>query len=173
MDDLGKQWGISSLLHQILCIISKPSVNLNLSHSPETLNSGQTRRIFVRVTSKFYEWPWKKNTAPLLCCFKFCVSFHRHQWIQTGVTVRKHPIWVKIDGFLSLVTLKLDRWPWKTIRRIFCATSSFMHHLVTIGEFKLKLQSINSQFGSKSTILLAAWPWNLMGDLEKSIGHLS
>ena len=29
------------MLHQALCIISNPSVESNLSYSPETLNSGQ------------------------------------------------------------------------------------------------------------------------------------
>ena len=80
MDDLGKPWGISSLLHQMLCIIWRPSVNLNLSHSPETPNSGQTRRFFVRVTV-ILRMTLKKNAAPLLCCFKLCASFYRHQWL--------------------------------------------------------------------------------------------
>ena len=48
----------------------------------------------------------KNNRAPLLYYTKLCASFLSHQWIQTGVTVRKHPIWVKIDGFFCPV------WPW-------------------------------------------------------------
>ena len=55
----------------------------------------------------------------------------------------------------------------KTIGHLFYATSSFMHHFVAIGEFKLELQSGDTQFGSKSTIFRAVWPWNLMDDLEK------
>ena len=39
----------------------------------------------------------KNNRGPLLCYFKLCASFHSHWWIQTGVTVRKRPIWVKFD----------------------------------------------------------------------------
>ena len=61
---------------------------------------------------------------------------------------------VKIGNFLACVTLKLDRWPWKIIGHIFYATSSFAHHFVAIGEFKLELQSGNGQFGSKSMIFL-------------------
>ena len=38
---LKKQYDTSFILSQILCIISKPLVNLNLSYSPETLNSGK------------------------------------------------------------------------------------------------------------------------------------
>ena len=59
------------------------------------------------------------------------------------------------------MTLKLDRWPWKTIGHLFYATSSFLHHFVTNGEFILALQSRNTQFGSKSMIFepcdLAIW----------------
>ena len=74
--------------------------------------------------------------------------------------VRKRPIWVKIDYFLSRATLKFDGWPSKTIGHLFYATSSLVHHFVAIGEFRLELQSGNAQSGSKSTIFLAVWPWN-------------
>ena len=104
--------------------------------------------------------------------FKLCASFHSHLWSQAGATVRKRPIWVKIGNFLSRVTLKFDRWPWKTIGHLFYATSSFMYHFIAIGQFKLELQSGNTQFWSKSTIFLSRatlkfdrWPW-------KTIGHL-
>ena len=133
----------------------------------ETLNSGQNRRFFVPFDLEIWWMTLKNNRAPLLCCFKLCASFHSQQWIQTRVTVRKCPIWVKIDVFLSCVTFKFDRRPWKTIGHLFYATSSFVHHFVAIGEFKLELQSGNAQFGSKSMIFLAVWPWNLTDDLEK------
>ena len=105
--------------------------------------------------------------APLLCYFKLYASFRSHRWIQAGLTVRKRPIWVKIDDFFSRVTLQCDVWPWKTIGHLFYATSSFVHHFLAIGDFKLELQSGNTQFGSNSTIFRAVWPWNLMDDLEK------
>ena len=100
----------------------------------------------------------KNNGAPLLCYFKVYASFRSHQWIQAGVTVRKRPIWVKIDDFFSRVTLQFDIWPSKTIGHLFYATSSFVHHFVAIGEFKLQLQSGNAQSGSNSTILRAVRP---------------
>ena len=86
-----------------------------------------------RVTLKFDRWHRKNNRAPLLCCFKLCVLFHSHQWIQTGVTVRKHPILVKINDFFSRVTLKFNGWPSKTIAHLFYATSTFVHHFIPIG----------------------------------------
>ena len=67
------------------------------------------------VTMKFWWVTLKNNRAPLLSYFKLCTSFHSHLWFQTGVTVRKCPIWVKINDFFSCVTLKFDVWPWKTI----------------------------------------------------------
>ena len=41
----------------------------------------------------------KNNKACLLYYIKLCVSFQIHQWIQTGATIRKRPIWVKLDDF--------------------------------------------------------------------------
>ena len=93
----------------------------------------------------------KNSRTPLLCYFKLCAAFRSHWWIQTGVTVRKRPIWVKINDFFSRVTLKFDGWPSKTIGHLFYATSSFVQHFVAIGEFRLELQSGNAQSGSKST----------------------
>ena len=119
-------------------------------------------------------WPWnltddlKNNRAPLLCYLKLCASFQSHWWIQTGVTVRKHPIGVKMDDFFSRVTLQFDIWPWKTIGHLFYATSSLVHHFVAIGVFKLELESGNAQFGSNSTIFMDIWPWNLTDDLENN-----
>ena len=63
-------------------------------------------------------------------------------------------------------------WPWKTTGHLFYATSSFVHHFAAIGEFKLELQSGNTQFGSKSTIFYSRvtlrfewWPWKTIGPL--------
>ena len=109
----------------------------------------------------------KNNRAPFIYYFNLCASLQSHRWIQTGVTVRKRSIRVKIGTFLPRVTLKFDGWPWKTIGHFCYAASSFMHHFIVIIEFKLELQSRNIQFGSKSTIFLAGWPWNLTDDLEK------
>ena len=71
------------------------------------------------------------------------------------------------------MTLKFDVWPWKTIGHLFNATSSFVHHFVAIGVFKLELESGNAQSGSNSTIFRAVWPWNLTDDLEKQWGTSS
>ena len=63
------------------------------------LNLDQNRQFFVPCDLEIWRMTSKNNRAPLLCCFKLCASFHSHQWIKTGVRVRKRPILVKIDDF--------------------------------------------------------------------------
>ena len=145
-------------------------MNSNWSYSPETLISGRNWQYFVPCDLEIWWMTLKNNRAPLLCCFKLCASFHSHWWIQTGVTVRKRPIWVKIDDFFSRVTLKFDVWPWKTIGHLFYATSISLHHFLAIGQFKLELQSWSPQFRSKSAIFCPVWRRKLIDDLQKQKG---
>ena len=98
-------------------------------------------KVLSRVTLKFDGWPWKNDRAHFLCYFKFCVSFHSHQSIRTGVAVRTRPLWVKITDLLSHVTLKFDSWPQKT--NLSYVTSSFVLHFIAIYEFKMELRSRN------------------------------
>ena len=88
------------------------------------------------------------------------------------VAVQKRPIWVKVSDFLSHVTLKFDGWPWKTIWHFLYTLSSLVHHFKAMGEFKLELQSLNAQFGSKSAIFLFRVTLKFDGWRWKTIGHL-
>ena len=102
----------------------------------------------------------KNNRALLLYYDKLCASFQTHQWIQSGVTVRKRSIWVEFGDILSRVTLKFDGRPWRTLGHLCYTTLSFVHHFKAMGEFNLELQSRNGQFGSKSATFCPVWPWN-------------
>ena len=113
------------------------------------LNLGQNQRILALCELDIWQMILKNNRAPLLCYFKLCVSFHSYWSIQPGVTVRKHPIRVKIDNFLSRATLKFNRWPWKTLGHLCYATLSFVCHFIAIGELKLELRSGNAKIGTK------------------------
>ena len=113
-------WILSFQLYiSALCTISKPWVNSNWSYSPETLNSCQNWQFFVPCALEIWQMTLKNKRALLLCGFKLCASFHRQWWIQTGVTVRKRPIWFKIDDFFSCGTLKFDGCPCKKIGHLF------------------------------------------------------
>ena len=67
------------------------------AYSPETPNLGQNQWCFVLCDLEIWWMTLENNKAPLLCCSKLCATFHSHRWIQTGVAVRKRPIWVKFD----------------------------------------------------------------------------
>ena len=172
-------------------------MNSNWSYSPETPNLGQIGRFLEPCDLEIWRMTLKNNRPPLLCYFKPYASFRSRRWIQDGVTVRKRPIWVKIDDFFepcdfaiwrmtlnkanlrdliaatclvfsnwiqiinfsAPVTVKFDGWPQKTIGHFFYTTSSFVHHFKSIGEFKLDLESRNTQFGSK-------WWYVIPCDLE-------
>ena len=113
----------------------------------------------------------KNYRAHLLYYIKLCVSFQIHRWIQIDISLRKRSIRVEIGEFLSLVTLKFDL---KTQK----GTSSILLQALCI----ISQPSVNSnwsysqkkaQFGSKLTIVLAVWLWNLMDDLQKQLGTSS
>ena len=133
---------------------------------------GSNFMIFLAVWPCNLTYDLENNRAPFSCYSKLCASFRSHWLIQTGVTVPKPPIWVKIDNFYSRVTLQFDVWPSKTIGHLFYATSSFMHHFVAIGDFKLELQSGNAHawgkiddFFSRVTLQFDVWPWKTTGHL--------
>ena len=138
-----------------------------------TLNSSQNWRYFVSCDLEIWWMSLENNRALLLYYVKLCVSFQIYRWTQTGVTVRKRSIRVKIGDILSCVTLKFAGWPWKTTGHLFYAASSFVHHFKAIGEFKLDLVSGNAQFGSTLAIFCPMWPWNLMDDLAKQVHHFT
>ena len=77
----------------------KRSVNSNWSYCPETLNLGQNRCFFVPCDFEIWWMTLKNNRPSLLCYIKLYASFQSHCWIQTGVTVRKRSIRVKIGDF--------------------------------------------------------------------------
>ena len=72
---------------------------LRPTYSPETPNLDQNRWCFVPCDLEIWWMTLENNRASLHCCFKLCATFHSHRWIQTGVTVRKRPIWVKFQDF--------------------------------------------------------------------------
>ena len=84
-------------------------------HSGNAKFGSKSAIFFAPCDLEIWRMTFKNNRAPLLCYFKLGASFHGHQSIQTGVTVRKLQILVKICSFLSCVTLKFDKWPWKII----------------------------------------------------------
>ena len=103
---------------------------------------------------------WIYCSLTLISQYK-CASFHRHLWIETGVTVWKHRIWVKIGNFF--VPCDLEIW-WMTLKNKraplpchikLCA--SFHHHMwIQTGVTVRKL--LNWVLTSVS-LTFHLWPW--------------
>ena len=156
------------MLLQAWCIISKPSVNLNLGYSSETLNSRQNRRFFVPRDPEIWRSTLKNNRVPLVCCFKLCASFHSNQWIQTWVTVWKCQIWVQIDDFFCLARPlnfadDLEK-QWGTSSMLLQGLCIVSKPLVN-SNWSYRPKTLHS--GKNLRFFCPAWPWNLMDDLAK------
>ena len=107
------------------------------------------------MTLKFDGWYWKTKGHLFYATLSFVHHFKPLGEFKLELQSGNAQFGSKSTNFLSCVTSKFDGWPWKTIGHLFYVASSFMHHFIAIGEFKLKLQSGNTQFGSKSAIFLS------------------
>ena len=145
-------------------------MNSHWSYSPETPSSAQNRRCFVPCDLEISQMTLKSNSSPLITYFELCASFCSHWWIQSWITIRERPIWVIFGDFLSPVTLKYDRWPWK-INRIpllcyFKLCASFRSHLwIGTGVMVRKKPKLGQN------LLWPLWPWPLTSDLDLSQAH--
>ena len=104
-----------------------------------------------RVILKFDGWPWNTMwhlfyTTLSLCCISKPLVYSN--WSYSPETLNLGQNW----RFLSCVTRKFNGLPWKITGHLSYAVSSFVHHFIAIGAFKLELQSGNAQYGSKSVI---------------------
>ena len=161
MNELEKQEGTSSMLHQAMSIISKPSLNSNGSFSLETLNSVENRRLFSFVTLKFDGWPCKTIGHLLYVTSSFVHHF-------TTIGEFKLELQSRNAQFGSKSVIFRPVRPWNMTDDLennwylLYATSSFVHHFTAINEFIR--ESGNVQFGSKSAIVCPMWPWNVTDD---------
>ena len=117
------------------------------------------------MTLKFDAWPWKKTGHLFYATSSFVNHFIAIGQLKMQLQYGNAQFRSK-SHFFSRVTSTFDRWPWKTIRHIFYAISSFVHHFTVISKFKLVLQFGNVQSGSKSAIFCHVWPYILTDDLE-------
>ena len=130
--------------------------------------------VLTSVTLTFDLWPWPFAWTLLLTMVITPENFMMIRWWEhgeKGVTDRR------TDRRTDRQTENtICRAAWSQLKitgHLFYTTSSFMHHLKSIGKFKLKLQSGNAQFGSKPAIFCPVWTWNLTDDLEKQWGTFS
>ena len=123
------------------------------------------------VTLKFDEWPCMTIEHLFYTTFSFVRHFKAMGEFKLEFESGNAQFGYK-SAFFSCVTFKIDGWPWQLIGHLSYAASSFVHHFIAFGKFKLELQSGNAQFGSKSMILFSCvtlkfdgWPWKTLGHL--------
>ena len=95
-------YATSRFVHHFIAI-----VEFKLAWLSGNAQFGSNWAIFVSCILEISRMTLKNKRAPLLSNIKFCASFHRHMWIQIGVTVRQRLNWV-----LTSVTLTFVVWPW-------------------------------------------------------------
>ena len=118
------------------------------------------------VTSKCDGWPWKTIGNIFFATSSFVLHF-------IAIYQFKMELQSRNGEFGSKSAIICPVWPWDLTDdlgkkgHLFYATPSFVYHFIAICEIKVKLQSGNTKFGSKSAIFCPAWPWNLTDDIEK------
>ena len=119
MNDLEKQKGTSSILHQALWNISKPWVKSNWSCNREMLNLGQNRQFVVPCDLEMLQMTLKDNKAPFPMLLQACASFVAIGEFKLELQSGNAQFGSKSTIFFSRVNLKLDGWPWETIGHLF------------------------------------------------------
>ena len=91
-------------------------------------SNNQIVNYFSPADLEIWQMIEKYNRAPLLYTFKLRASFHSHLWIQTGIAVWKHSIWVKNHCNFEIlwITSKINRAP---LLCPFKRCASFCSHL--------------------------------------------
>ena len=80
-------YATSSFVHHFIAICE-----FKLEFQSWKAQFGSKSAIFCPRDLAIWRMTLKNNRAPFLYHNKLCASFQSHQWIQTGVTVRKPPI---------------------------------------------------------------------------------
>ena len=118
---------------------------------------------FRPVTLKFDRWPKATRPPPLLAYFELYASNQSHWWIQTGVTVRKRPVCVKIGDFffpcdleIWQITVKHNEVP---LLCYFKLCASFRSHMwIQTG---LTVRKRPNWVLTSVTLTFDLWPWSL------------
>ena len=128
--------------------------------SIQTVVTVQKRQIWVqigiffrRVTLIFERWHWKIIGHLFYATSSFWYHFTGISQYKLELQSGNAKFRSKSVIFLSHVTLRFDRWPWKTIGHLIWTTSSFVH----LGQ--------NQKFFAPVTLKFDRWPWKATGHL--------
>ena len=128
--------------------------------SCDQLNLGQNWQFFIPWNLEIWRITWKT-----IGHLPYATSSFVQHFIAIGEfkleLVRKRQIWFKIGDLFSCVTLKFDRWPWKTIGHLSYATSKMCasfhsHQWIQTG---VTVQKLSSEVLTSGTLTSDLWPW--------------
>ena len=123
------------------------------------------------MTLKFDEWPRKTIRHLFYTTSNFVHQFQFHCWIQTGVTVRKCSIRIKIGDFF--VSRDLEIW-WMTLKNnrapllyYIKLCTAFQSHWHIYSNWSYSPETLNSgqNWLSRVTLKIDIWPWKTTGYL--------
>ena len=133
------------------------------SYRPERLKLCPKLQVsFACVTLKFVRWPWKTIGIILYTPSCYVCNFIAISEFQMELSSGNAPNTLKSETkkvvFRARVTLKFDRWPWKTIGILFDIPWHYVCHFIAICEFHLELSSGNGpetlKFGENRRFLV-------------------
>ena len=133
--------------HQALCIISSPYVNSQIGVTVWKRLSG----VMTSVTLTFDLWPSPVAWTSRLSMVLTPENFRMIRW-QEHCTKRCDG---RTDRRDRSVPPKAAWSQLKTIGQLFYATSSFVHHFVAVGQFKVELQSGTAHLGENRRFFLS------------------
>ena len=156
-------WGIDSVIFSKSLYEQCKSEGFDSCDWPSNLTQiGFKSLIFHPCDLEIWWMTSKNNRTPLLYYIKFCASFEIHRWIQTGITVRKRSIRVKIGDFCPV-------WPWNPMDDMGNNRAPLLHCIKLCASFQSHGWTLSSGqnrwFFWFRVTLKFEWPW-------KKIGHL-
>ena len=167
MDDLGNRTGTSSILHQALCVISKPWVNSNWSYSLKHSIRVKIGIFLSRVSLKFYGWTWKKIGHLFYISSSFLHHFKAIGEFKLEIQSGNAQFGTKSAIFCPL-------WPWNLMddlekRRApllccFTLCATFHSHRSIQNRVTVRKRPI----WVKIAVFCPVWPSNLTNDLENN-----
>ena len=103
-------------------------------------------------------WQWSRGDEPINTFYhsKGNKANLRDLIAVIGLVI-SCPNWIQIADYSTLVTLKFDGWPRKTISNILHAPRNYVCNFTAIHELKLELPSGNAEIWTKSAIFLLMW----------------
>ena len=138
------------------------------------LHSGHNWWFLVLCDLEIWQMILKINRTPLLYYLKLCV--HHFKAISSALKLKLKSGNTQVGSKSAIFFTTSPRNLTDDLEKNRAALLYCVKHCASkkvISAFILEWQSGKAQFRSKSAIFSPMWPWNLMDDLKKTIGHLS